>query len=106
MPSLDGIHATRVCPGVHVVACSGLLQLVSWTNDPIFPPLLVQFTSPGKGESDGSEVGDDEEDVDYSTAAAAAGEEDEDEDDEGFDFEDSDEDDEDMLDEYLATKGS
>jgi hypothetical protein len=74
-------------------------------NDPIFPPLFVKFTSPGKGESDGSEVGDDEEDVDYSTAAAA-GEEDEDEDDEDFEIEDSDEDDEDMLDEYLATKGS
>jgi hypothetical protein len=80
----------------------------SITNpDPLFPPLFVNVTSPGKGESDGSEVGDDEEDVDYSAAAAAAaGEEDEDEDDEDFDFEDSGEDDEDMLDEYLATKGS
>lgn len=51
-------------------------------------------------------MGDDEEDVDYSHRDAADLEDDEDEDEDfDFDAEDSDEDD-DMLDEYLATKGS
>lgn len=66
---------------------------------------FMQQLAAGKGESSGSEVGEDEGDFDEGLEEG-----DEDEDEEDFDYEegdeDEDDDEDDMLEEYLATKGS
>lgn len=69
-------------------------------------PTHPTATPAGKGESSGSEVGDDEADFDEGLNLGEDEGEDEDED---FDFEEGDsddEDDEEMLEQYLATKAS
>lgn len=73
------------------------------THSPSHPPNC--HPTAGKGESSGSEVGDDEADFDEGLNLG----EDEEDEDEDFDFEEGDsddEDDEEMLEQYLATKAT